>query len=181
MDLIQQARQRLAAIDAAVAELAAERADWKAFLDAADRLAPRLIASAVADFHPAVASWQHAPVQLNDTAQRRFFASSKPTKKDQVLAIAASALEGGRYMQAKELGNLVVAKGIDMGADPTGYVSVMLSRDPRFKSERAKGGWHIISGPNNEKAPQGVEAPAGPDLLDFQPASVTAGTGTTPD
>ena len=83
-------------------------------------------------------------------------------------------------MRAKELGDLVVSQGIDLGRDPTGYMSVLLSRDGRFISERAKGGWHINSGPNKEEAPQGVDAPAGPDLLDLQPASLTAGTGATP-
>ena len=76
-------------------------------------------------------------------------AAAKTTKKSQVLAIAASALDGNRHMQAKELADVVVAQGIDLGIDPVQHVSVLLSRDGRFKSERAKGGWAMKTGPSN--------------------------------
>ena len=173
------ARHKIAAIDKAIAELAAERSDWKALLDAAERLGNRLAVDDE-DVHQQTPQQPSTPrVRLVDSDQQ--FAAAKSTKKSQVLAIAASALDGGRYMQAKDLAYTVLAQGIDLGNDPVQYVSVLLSRDGRFKSERVNGGWTKKTGPSNEKAPLGVEAPAGPDLLDFQSASVSAGTGPTPD
>lgn len=172
------ARHKIAAIDKAIAELAAERSDWKALLDAAERLGPRLAVDD-AGAMPAQAPRASTPrTALVDPGQHD--ATAKTTKKSQVLAIAASALDGNRYMQAKELADVVMAQGIDLGADPVQYVSVLLSRDGRFVSERAKGGWTMKTSPNNEEAPQGVDAPAGPDLLDLQSARDGA-TGTAPD
>jgi len=173
------ARHKIAAIDKAIADLAAERSDWKALLEAAERLGPRLV---VDDIDTALAKAPRLSTLRTpyvESGQRD--AAAKTTKKGQVLAIAASALDGNRHMQAKELADVVIAQGIDLGMDPVQYVSVLLSRDGRFKSERAKGGWTMKTGPSNEEAPQDVDASAGPDLLDLQPASVTAGTGPTPD
>lgn len=174
------ARQKIAAIDKAIAELAAERSDWKALLDAAERLGDRLAVEDAGEQAAPTASKPVQRVQLVEHTVARVPAT-KTTKKERVTEIAASALGGGGHRPAKELADLVTAQGIDLGGDPIGYISALLSRDGRFKSERSKGGWTMEIGPSNEEAPPGVDAPAGPDLLDLQPASVKAGTGPTPD
>lgn len=180
MDIIQQALRQISHIDQALAELTAERADWQALIDAAARLGPRLAAPPIdanelarSEFSP-LKQLLRAPVQA--AQKTTSVAGGRTTKKEQVLALAVSLLADGRYMQAKQLADAMVASGIDLGIDPTGYASVILSRDGRFKSERAKGGWTLLSSPNKEEAPQGVDAPAGPDLLDFSVPEKDTGT-----
>ena len=156
------ARNKISAIDKAIAELAAERSDWKALLDAAERLGNRLAVDDDDAQQPPPRS-STPRVQLVKSDQQS--TTAKTTKKSQVLAIAASALDGNRYMQAKKLADVVSAQGIDLGNDPVQYVSVLLSRDGRFKSERALGGWALIEQTHKEVAPQGVGAPEGPSDL----------------
>lgn len=181
MDMFQQAVNRISAIELEVKALVAERADWQALLDAATKLGPRLglpvQAKAPVSDTAQIALASNVKDTLGPVVSAIVAGSTaRSTKKEQMLALAVRLLSGGRHMPAKQLADAMVANGIELGEDPTGYASVVLSRDGRFKSERAKGGWTLISGPNKEEAPQGVSAPAGPDLLDLSVPAKDTGT-----
>jgi hypothetical protein len=186
MDVINQARKDIAALEQTVLQAQARLQELYAFLEVANRLfgavlpqssLPTKVVGPLADLSAPPSVRAILPVSPADNAGE---AVPKVRKKDLVLAVVAQALADGGRMQTQELVDLVLKQGHQLTGNPVATLSVYVSRDGRFISERAKGGWRLLDGPNKEKAPQGVEAPAGPDLLDFQSA-VDAATGATPD
>lgn len=85
--------------------------------------------------------------------------------------------EGPRH--TRDLERLLASRGIQVGGkSPAATLSVFLSRDARFKSDRVSG-WSVVQ-PHEEETPQGVAAPAGSDLWVSQSAP-TEGTASTAD
>ena len=178
MDLIEQAKSDLERLVHELAQLQKDIVELRTFIDVGERRYGKnsslLSASLLAQPSDHTAS--------SPTTSRRYIkmpmgaagsAAPKTTKKSQVVALAMTALSGV-YMQAKEFGDLVLSRGIDLGEEPTSYVSVILSRDGRFKSERAKGGWTLIDPPHKEVTPQGAPTPEGSDLWNSQPEPAQA-------
>lgn len=69
--------------------------------------------------------------------------SAAATKKARIAEAAAVILANGRR-QARELVPLIESAGVDIGSgNKIDTVSVVLSRDKRFNSDRAAGGWGL--------------------------------------
>lgn len=177
MDLLSKAKSELTEIDRRIADMVRRKNDLLAFIAAGERLfgSDSAVADAPAPRRRLSRDIQDVSQALADSIQ-----SNRQTKKDQITSAAFDILARGSHMQSRELAEHISAQGIDLGSDPASTVSVLLSRDDRFKSERAKGGWTLASGHNNEETPLGVGAPAGSDLLDFEPTP-EQGTGPTPE
>ena len=179
MDLIEQARSDLERLTHELAQLQKDIAELRTFIDVGER---RYGKNSSLLSESLLAQPSDRTASPSPTTARRYIrmpanaaesATQKTTKKSQVVALAMTALRGN-YMQAKEFGDLVSSHGIDLGAEPTSYVSVILSRDGRFKSERAKGGWTFIDSPHKEVTPQGAPTPEGSDLWSSQPEPAQA-------
>lgn len=95
---------------------------------------------------------QHGP---NDRPRRE-------TTKDRILIGARRWITSNGPMQSAELVKLLEKDGVVLGgADKVLNVSSILSRaKEQFKSDRAAGGWTLVS-PHNEETPQGAPTPAG--------------------
>lgn len=102
--------------------------------------------------------------------------AASQTKTSRIIAITERELSGGRHMPSNDLVASLKEHGIDLGAKPIASLSAYLSKSGRFVSERAKGGWTLKEQSHKEEAPQGVDAPAGPDLLDFSVPAKDTGT-----
>lgn len=162
MDLLTKAKQELRDIDQRIAELLRRKNDLQAFVATGERLfgstqSPSSLVEVAAAVAASTRGFAQAMVEHN---------AREKTKKAQILEVVESAIPPGTYKPVRELVELVQARGIDLGGDPISAVSVLLSRDDRFISERAKGGWTMID-PNKEETPRGAATPAGSDLLDL--------------
>lgn len=180
MDLLAKAKSELSDIDQRIAEMVRRKNDLQAFIAAGERL----FGSTPTEVESEMSPRQRLSFAIQATAQEMIaetIRASRPTKKDQITSAAFEILSRGDHMHSRDLAAHIQAMGIDLGSEPASAVSVLLSRDDRFKSERAKGGWTIASSPNKEETPQGVAAPAGSDLLDFHKPAPQQGTGPTPD
>jgi hypothetical protein len=171
MDIIKQAKEEAAALERSIAISQAKLDSMRLWIAQGEKLfgGSSLPPSAT------LARNLNGPVVRRGAAP--IAAASKPrNKKDRVMAVVASALANGARMQTKSLVELVQAAGLELTGDPVQTLSVYVSRDGRFESARALGGWGLKTNPNKEKAPQGVDAPAGPTLLDFSVPDKDTGT-----
>jgi hypothetical protein len=179
MDLLAKAKAELADIDQRIAEMARRKNDLQAFIAAGERLFGAEAASI--EDEPLPRRRLSRDIQELSQEVAGSIMGYRLTKKDRITSAAfETLLVRGVHMTSRELADVIGQQGIDLGNDPASTVSVLLSRDDRFKSERAKGGWKLASSPDKEETPQGAATPAGSDLLDFQTAP-EQGTGPTPD
>ena len=86
----------------------------------------------------------------------------RESAKDRILNGAARLIDSNGPMQTVDLVKMLERGGIAIGgADKLLTVSSILSRaKDRFKSDRAAGGWVLLS-PHKEETPQGAQTPAG--------------------
>lgn len=97
----------------------------------------------------------NASQALNERPRREF-------AKDQILNGAMRLIAGNGPMQSADLVKMLEHAGITIGgADKVLTVSSILSRSKdQFKSDRAAGGWVLLS-PHKEETPPGATTPAG--------------------
>jgi hypothetical protein len=85
--------------------------------------------------------------------------------RERIANAVAEILKIEGTKSTRELLPLLKMRGIDVGtSSPTGYLSVILSRDDRFKSDRATG-WSLVDDQRaeaeKEEDPAGASTPAG--------------------
>lgn len=83
--------------------------------------------------------------------------------KARILDTAAAVIAAEGPMPTRSLLDRLEAQGIEIGgSDKLVTVSVIMSRaKDRFKSDRAVGGWSLLTPSHEEKTPQGAPTPAG--------------------
>jgi hypothetical protein len=120
----------------------------------------------------------YAPEELEQEAPKAAAAPSPPplqrrlvlqppavSQKDRILEAAASVFMKMGPLKSRDMLQHIEAAGVHVGgADKVGALSAILSKSDRFESDRAAGGWVLVSTPQKEEAPRGIDAPAGPSV-----------------
>jgi hypothetical protein len=164
MDIIKQAKEEVAALERAIASSQAKLDAIRLWLAQGEQLfsnGPHSTEtqSTYADKAIALPRTGTPPRQiLTPLAADQGQLSSK---KDLVMAVVANALSSGLRMQTRALVKLVQEAGLELTGDPVQTLSVYISRDGRFETARALGGWGLKQSPHNEEPPPDVAAPAG--------------------
>jgi hypothetical protein len=147
-DLLQSAETELAEIDRKLAELVplqARREQLRSFLSLANSL-----------FSVTVKQPAPEPQYVPFT-----FAAHVSSQKERIAVAAAEVIATSGPMGSRRMVQLIEAKGVIIGgADKVGSLSAVLSRDDRFKSNRAAGGWVLVQS-RKEETPTGAPTPVG--------------------
>lgn len=167
-NLIEQAQSELADIEqkiAAVEPLRPRREQLRAWLALTMQIYPDI---AAAD-EPAPATTVKVPASATTTqmlselwpdnmlVRRR----TTKTQKELVVEAATEIILAEGPMLSRAIAERMKARGIELGgADPASAVSSILSRDDKFESDRAAGGW-VLTSPHKETPPPGAPTPAG--------------------
>ena len=156
-DLLSEAQRELDAVERKLAELALlqnRRDQLKTFIS----LGRNLFAASETQ-PPTKPAVLHIAVPVQESLYA--FRAASLSKKDRIAAAAAEIITKNGPKPTRDLLPLIEASGVLIGGgDKLQALSAVLSRDDRFKTDRAAGGWVLLQ-PHKEEPPQGVSAPAG--------------------
>ncbi len=158
MDIYEAAVQELEAIEAQIKPLLARREELRQFVELGRKLFVQGSYAVSTDVGQGVQI--EALGSVADAAPRRVRRST--STKDQIIRCAQQAIATAGPRKTADIIALLEADGVEIGgSDKTLTVSSVLSRAKDiFKSDRAAGGWTLVS-PHKEETPQGAPTPAG--------------------
>jgi hypothetical protein len=153
MDLIAKAKEEFTDIEQRIAEMVKRKNDLQAFIAAGERLFGSVIAT-----EPSTQPRRRLAVVDGDEGLQQKIAASieeyngGTTKKAQIISAVEKVLVPGVRKQTRELVDAVRAMGVELPGDGISTISVLMSRDSRFSSERAKGGWGLAENNANQES-----------------------------